>query len=970
MTTPAPAQPAGRSAADIRGQFIDFFVERCRHTFVPSSPCVPLNDPTLLFANAGMNQFKPIFLGQADPASDFGRLRRAANSQKCIRAGGKHNDLEDVGKDLYHHTFFEMLGNWSFGDYFKEEAIAWAWELLTKVWRLDPERLYATYFQGDKAEGLEPDREAYDIWCRHLPAIRVLPGNMKDNFWEMGDTGPCGPCSEIHYDGRPDAERARDPGYNHVNAGHPDVIEIWNNVFIQFNRSGPGGAGLKPLPAKHVDTGMGLERLVRVLQGKTSNYDTDLFTPLFARIQHETGAPAYAGSLTGERDIAYRVVADHARTLTFAITDGAVPGNEGRGYVLRRILRRAFRHARQHLGAKGPILCDLVPTIADSMGAFFPELRARPDKVASVIREEEESFARTIDRGMALFADAAERGAGRIAADDAFKLHDTYGFPIDLTQVMAQERGMGVDVAGYESLMAEAKAKSRLAGRGADAAAELHLSGDEVAKLRHMGVKPTDDADKFHGRPVRARVLAIWNGANFDQSLEAAATHIDDRFGVITDVTNFYAEMGGQVGDTGAMAHHLLSSARGSGHAEFTVESTRAFGGYVLHIGQLRSGRLTVGDELELRIDEHRRGPIAANHTATHLLNWALRETVGEGADQKGSLVAPDRLRFDYAAGHPLTDEQISAIEDLVRARIRADLPVYATPAKLADAKAINGLRAVFGETYPDPVRVVSIGRPVEDLLRDPASPSNRQHSAEFCGGTHLASTGQARAFAILSEEGVAKGVRRVNAVTGVPAEAAIEAGHRVLERIKAAVHRSEADLAAEAHDIATSIGSLAMPASFRRHATAALAELQEKVKQAQKKSAAGARDRAVELARALAERAPANDRVIIAHLPGDLAADRASLLAALDVLKSRRHDAASMLLAAGDDGKVTIVAACPEALIAKGLKAGDWVRIASEACGGKGGGKPDSAQGGGSDPSRIHDAVEAARAFAATKIG
>ena len=318
MTTPGhgtgPAHPPGLSAADIRRQFIDFFVKKCDHAFVPSSPCVPLNDPTLLFANAGMNQFKPIFLGQADPNSDFGRLRRAVNSQKCIRAGGKHNDLEDVGKDLYHHTFFEMLGNWSFGDYFKEEAIAWAWELLTKVWRLDPERLYATYFQGDKEEGLDPDREAYEIWCRFLPAQRVLPGNMKDNFWEMGDTGPCGPCSEIHYDGRPDDQRRSDPGYNHVNAGHPDVIEIWNNVFIQFNRSGPGGAGLKPLPARHVDTGMGLERVVRVLQGKTSNYDTDLFTPLFAKIRHETGAAPYAGSLTGERDIAYRVVADHARS--------------------------------------------------------------------------------------------------------------------------------------------------------------------------------------------------------------------------------------------------------------------------------------------------------------------------------------------------------------------------------------------------------------------------------------------------------------------------------------------------------------------------------------------------------------------------------------------------------------------------------------------------------------------------------
>ncbi|MGP1310143.1 MAG: alanine--tRNA ligase, partial [Phycisphaerales bacterium] len=658
------------SVNTVRKQFIDFFVEKHAHRFTPSSPVVPHNDPTLLFTNAGMNQFKPIFLGQVEPGSEFDGLKRAVNSQKCIRAGGKHNDLEDVGRDTYHHTFFEMLGNWSFGDYFKAEAIEWAWELLTKVWGLDPERLYASYFQGDKSSGLDADKEAFNLWTRHLPESRILPFGMKDNFWEMGETGPCGPCSEIHYDGRSDEERAREPGWKLVNADDPRVLEIWNLVFIQFNRS---ETGLRPLPAKHVDTGMGLERITRVLQGRQSNYDTDAFTPFFDAIATLTGAPKYAGEMESVRDVAYRVVADHIRTLTFAITDGAVPSNEGRGYVLRRILRRAVVQGSQHLGAKTGFLSQLVPTVVDHMGGAFPELKKNPQRVMDVIRDEEESFGRTLDRGIAMFGDAAGRAGSskRIAAGDAFMLHDTYGFPIDLTQVMARERGMSVDIEGYEKLMQEARERSRAGGK-ADSEKPIALSGDETAKLKHLSVKPTNDSFKYDVKPIRATVRAIWNGDDFDEEIVASGTSLEDRFGLVLDKTNFYAESGGQVGDVGSIRKF------GGGNTRFEVEDTQAFGGYVLHIGRLRAGTLRVGDAVECDIDEDLRGPTMANHTATHLLNLALRAVVGGEVDQKGSLVAPDRLRFDFTAPGALSEEQVERAEEMVRDRIAANLPVHA----------------------------------------------------------------------------------------------------------------------------------------------------------------------------------------------------------------------------------------------------------------------------------------------------
>jgi len=948
------------SANQIRQQFIDFFVEKHAHTFAPSSPVAPLNDPTLLFTNAGMNQFKPVFLGTVDPASDLAKLKRAVNSQKCIRAGGKHNDLDDVGKDLYHHTFFEMLGNWSFGDFFKKEAIDWAWELFTKVWGMDESRLYATYFEGDEKEGLAPDHEARDLWLKHLPEDRVLPGDMKDNFWEMGDTGPCGPCSEIHYDGRPDDERAQLAGHNLVNKDHEQVIELWNLVFIQFDRFASGADGLKPLPAKHVDTGMGLERIVRTLQGKHSNYATDLFAPLFAKIQEVTGAKnPYGDRLDSPEDTAYRVIADHIRTLTFAITDGADPSNEGRGYVLRRILRRAVRYGRQTLGAKGVFLADIVPTVVKEMGGFFPELKKNPQRVIDVIRDEEESFGRTLEQGTAHFAQAAEGGS--IKAEDAFKLHDTYGFPIDLTQIMAEERGLKVDVEGFHRLMEEARERSRAGGGGASCETKaLKMDAEAVSMLQGQHIPPTDDSAKFEKPILPATVRAVWNGSDFTTDTEGLA--VDDRVALILDKTCFYAEMGGQIGDTGEI-HNVPTGDR----AQFRVENTVSVGGFVLHVGVMESGVFKLDDEVELRLDTTRRQRVAANHTATHLLNHALRAELGGSVDQKGSLVAEDRLRFDFSHGSAVTPEELKQIEIRVRAQIKDDLPVHAEPAPLEDAKKIHALRAVFGETYPDPVRVVSIGPPVDLLLKDPHAERWPKYSIEFCGGTHLKTTREAEHFAIIEETAVAKGVRRMSALTRGAAKTAIDAGGKILDEIAEIKKLPDDQLEPRVRAIAETIESETIPLALKLKARASVEGLSERIKKAQKASAAGARDEAVAAARVVAESETGD--AVVAEIPA--ASDRGALLAAMDAVRAKREDAAIMLLSAdADESKVSIAASVPEAHIASGLKAGDWVREAAQACGGKGGGKPDKAQGGGTDPSKLPDAIAAARAFAAGKLG
>ncbi len=1012
-----------QSVNDVRRAFLDFFKAKA-HAFVPSSPVVPHDDPTLLFTNAGMNQFKPIFLGQAAAGSDLGKLKRAVNSQKCIRAGGKHNDLDDVGKDTYHHTFFEMLGNWSFGDYFKAEAIAWAWELLTKVYGIPPERLYVTYFEGNDTHRLAADEETRELWLKYLPASHVLTGNMKDNFWEMGDTGPCGPCTEIHFDrvgGRNAAKL--------VNTGDPDVLEIWNNVFIQYNREADGS--LKPLPANHVDTGMGLERLVSVLQGKRSNYDTDVFAPLFEAIERHTGARPYRGKLgaedIGNVDTAYRVIADHIRTLTFAITDGAVPSNVGRGYVLRRILRRAVRYGRQMLGAKSGFFAQLVPVIIESMGEAFPELYVQPQKVQAIILDEEESFGRTLDRGIDLFERAVVSAlkqaplkepfasaeyeinflkiAGEnavqihkpgpvvdgfvhkirsltpvlvanyfqktpeIQGSEAFKLSDTFGFPIDLTALMAEERGLKVDMPGYEAerKRAEELSRSKPAVQDETTGPTLELTGDETARLARLNIEPTDDSAKFANRDVSAHIKAIWNGNNFDEAAKASI-YQGRRIGVILNRTNLYSEMGGQVSDHGRI--QVLGEAKSSTRdrnegGEFRVEEVRSFAGYVLHIGHILHGELRTGDTVQVHQDKMRRAAVASNHTATHLLNFNLRKVLGGSPDQKGSLVADDRLRFDFSHGHPVLGPELERIEAGVREQIKNNLTVHAETAPLYLAKSVTGARAVFGETYPDPVRVVSIGQPVPNLIDSPTKPEWNELSVEFCGGTHVATTKEIHNFTLIAEEAVAKGVRRVVGLTGKLADAAISAGDEISQRVKAAEKLEVDALTKEVAAINGELEKAVMPLWQKHAARAAIVNLQEKIKVASKQASAGKRDQAIKLARQLAESAKSSlENFVISTI--DAAQDRQALQTAVQLIRDTCPRSAVMLFDVAEaEGKVTIMAAVPEAFITRGLKAGDWVREAAAVVGGKGGGKPDSAQGGGTDPSKVRESIAAARAYA-----
>jgi alanyl-tRNA synthetase len=987
-----------KRASQIRREFLDYFATRHGHAIVPSSPVVPQDDPTLLFTNAGMNQFKDVFLGTGTRP-----YPRAVDTQKCIRAGGKHNDLEDVGKDTYHHTFFEMLGNWSFGDYFKAEAIEWAWELLTKVWKLDPARLHATYFEGNKEQGLDADDDAKSLWSRFLPKERIHPGGLKDNFWEMGETGPCGPCSEIHYDFTEDKS-----GGKLVNANDPRVMEIWNLVFIQFNRN--ADRSLTPLPAKHVDTGMGFERIARVLQNKNSNYDTDLWLPIFLAIENHTGAHPYTGHLDDPVDIAYRVIADHSRCLTVAIADGAMPSNEGRGYVLRRILRRAVRHAHQTLGVRGPLLYQVVPSVIESLGEAFPELREHQERVASTVRAEEEMFLKTLDRGLELFEQAVERarqvrmdeftekevqqylkkkpsGAATmfraadidwlrvpvsrrpiIGAEDAFKLHDTFGFPIDLTRVMAEERGLTVDEKGFDDLMEKARARSR--PKVVDEDLVRTLPPHAIARLRHLNVPPTDDIDKYHVRPVTAEVAAIWNGSDFDNAARQGR-----RYAVVLDRTNFYAEQGGQIGDQGFIHtpptggqvggwgfEHKLGKAA----VRFEVEDAQRVGDFILHIGHIVEGTLRVGDKVMADVSDARRNPTKANHTVTHLLNHALRQVLDEPVEQRGSLVAPDRLRFDFTSSRALSPAEVNAVERLVNAAIHQDLPVHALDAPLADALKIVGVRAVFGEKYPDPVRVVSIGPSVDRLLANPQMPRWTECAIEFCGGTHLESTGEARRMVILSEQALSAGIRRITAITGPAALAAEAAGRELAARLYRAISLQGDELVEEVNDISRQIEGLTIGMLTHQRLAEELDKLRGRVREHVKKAQEEQRAGVVDQARVLAENI--KGRIIVDRLLG---ADADGLLAAVDVLRSRRPEVAGMLFSGDEiESKVNIIAVVPRELIAKGLKAGDWVRTVAPIVGGGGGGRPDLAQAGGKDPERIEEAIEKARSYAESLLG
>lgn len=888
------------TANEIRQQFIDFFSKKHGHTFVPSSPVVPHDDPTLLFANAGMNQFKPYFLGTEKPPH-----KRVANTQKCIRAGGKHNDLDDVGKDTYHHTFFEMLGNWSFGDYFKKEAIAWAWELLTDVWKLEKSRLHVTVFEGDPQNGIPRDDEAKGYWqAVGVADDHIHYGSRKDNFWEMGETGPCGPCTEINYDSTPDKS-----GGKLVNKGSPDVIEIWNLVFIQFNRN--PDQSLTPLPAKHVDTGMGLERVVKVLQGKSSNYDTDAFTPIFEAIQKVTGAAPYTGKLDDLKDTAYRVIADHIRTLTFAITDGAAPSNTKRGFVLRSVLRRAERYGWQHLGTTKPFLCDLVPTVIEVMGGAFPELKRNPQRVIAVVGEEERSFLATLDRGLKLFNDAATRvrkaGGDTLGGEDAFKLHDTYGVYIDITEQMAAEGGLKVDRAGYQELMDQAKRKAREAQK-------KHIVTAVTGEL-----PKTNEEAKYRSGEVTAKLLG-WVAGN--EVVRQGKLSGEDQVALLVDQSNFYAEAGGQVGDIGTITTPT---------GQFAVDDTQRLGDAVLHFGQLTQGTIEVGQTATLRVDGIRLD-IMRNHTSTHLMNLALRDILGDHVEQKGSLVDADKTRFDFTHAHSLSHDEIARVERHVNERIHADLPVTAVVLPLAEAKKLPGVRAVFGEKYPDPVRVVMIGAERPEQV-------TREISTEFCGGTHLGRSSHAGLFKIVSQEPVAKGVRRVTAVTG---KRAVE----TVQQLSAVVDDLTAKFNCKADELSDRVSALQDE----------LKKLQQQLKKGATGDLTGAADKLLDAAQDVG-----GAKLVVGEMP---AAPADALRAQVDRM---RQKAGSSVIALGwsDDGKVGLLVAVTDDLVQKGLHAGKLVGEAAKIADGKGGGNPTLAQAGGKNPAKLGEALTRARELA-----
>jgi alanyl-tRNA synthetase len=880
-----------RTADQIRQEFIAFF-EGKGHTSVPSSPVVPIDDPTLMFANAGMNQFKDVFLGTGSRP-----YKRAVDTQKCIRVSGKHNDLEEVGRDTYHHTFFEMLGNWSLGDYFKREAIGWAWELLTGIWGLPKDRLYATVFGGDPEDKLAPDEEAARLWTEvtDIDPAHVKRFGKKDNFWEMGVTGPCGPCSEIHIDLTPDGS-----GEQLVNAGDPRVMEIWNLVFIQFNRDEAGK--LSALPARHVDTGMGFERIVAVLQGKKSNYDSDVFAPLISRICELTGH-TYTAKLDSNTDIAIRVIADHVRMLTFSITDGAKPSNEGRGYVLRRLLRRAARFGRQQLGQNEPFIYKLVPTIVQTMGHVFSELKERPEKVAELIRDEEAGFGRTLDRGIALFEEAAAAGKS-ISAEYAFKLYDTYGFPIDLTVQMAGERGIRVDEAGFVRLMSEAKEKAR-------AGAKKHVA---VAIEGELPV--TDDSPKYEGRQAEAKIVGWVKNSTLVRS--GSLSPDDGEAAVVLDRTCFYAEQGGQVGDAGKII---------TGSGVFEVAVTERLGDGILHIGAVTDGRIEAGQSARLEVDPAR-DLTRKNHTATHLLHWALCQVLGDHVKQHGSVVDPDRLRFDFDQGSQIAHEDLQEVERLVNEKVCADLPVTTRVLPIDEAKKLPGVRAFFGDKYGDTVRVLTIGD---------------GFSTEFCGGTHLSRTGEIGFFKILGEEGIAKGVRRITAATGPRAVEAVQQLERTARQV-AGILKAGYDQLPDR-----------------------IAGLQEEIKKLRRQLAKGAAADVKGVRQELLDKAErlGSAAIIVGELP-EVPIEQ--VREAADWLRTQAGSAA-VCLGVCSDGKPMLIAAMTDDLVKKGLKAGELIQAIVPAIDGRGGGKPNLAQAGGNKAEGIPQALALATEWIRKKL-
>jgi alanyl-tRNA synthetase len=885
------------TANEIRQQFIDFFCKKHGHTFVPSSSVVPLDDPTLLFTNAGMNQFKDVFLGTGTrPYS------RAVDTQKCIRASGKHNDLEDVGRDTYHHTFFEMLGNWSFGDYYKREAIRWAWELLTKDWGLDKSRLHATVFGGDKEFELEADEDAAKLWTSEtdIDPSHVHRFGRKDNFWMMGETGPCGPCSEIHIDRTPDKS-----GGKLVNAGDARVMEIWNLVFIQYNRDDAGLLHL--LPAKHVDTGMGFERICAVLQQKNSNYDTDVFTPLLDAIGRLVGRQ-YGGKLDDLDDVAFRVIADHLRMLTFSITDGGLPDSKGRGSVIRSVLRRAVRFGYQRFEQREPFIFKLVPALVEHMGGAFPELRTNPGRVQEIIRGEEADFLRTIKRGLQLFEEAAKRAqrvAGIIGSEDAFHLHTTYGFPPDLTQQMATERGLKVDLPGYERRMREHEQISRSEGTAAQIA--LNVSG---------GLPNTDDQLKWYGTSCDGTVLGWIADNQFCTSGELPARK---EVALLLDRTCFYAEQGGQVGDQG-----IVRTSTG----RFEVMQTLKVGNATVHVGQLTEGRLEVGQVGQVVVSPEREFT-RKNHTATHLLHWALHKVLGEHVEQRGSKVKPDEFTFDFAHTGPVTSAQRAEVEQLVNEKVYGDLPVHARELPQAEARQLPGVKAFFGDKYGDTVRVIEIGN---------------GFSREFCGGTHLEHTGQIGYFKIVGEEAVGKGVRRLTCVTAREAVKAVQAEDAVLAALTDRFRCRQTELPAKVDALEEQIK-----------------KLQQQLKKGAATDLAGAADKLLAAAVDVG-----GARVIIGELPSG---PDEQIRNQIDRLKQTAGSAV-VVVGWADDGKVGLIAAASDDLVKKGIHAGKLLGEIAKVVGGGGGGRPAMAQAGGKDPAKLGEALELARTLVRKQLG
>jgi alanyl-tRNA synthetase len=854
-----------KSSAELRQAFLDFFAERS-HTRVDSSPLVPGNDPTLLFTNAGMVQFKDVFLGREKrPYS------RAVSSQRCVRAGGKHNDLENVGYTARHHTFFEMLGNFSFGDYFKRDAIAFAWEFLTQRLQIPAERLWVTVFTDDD--------EAARIW---LDEIGVDPERFsrcgeKDNFWSMGETGPCGPCSEIFYDHGP--EIAGGPPGSADEDGDR-YVEIWNLVFMQFDRD--AGGRLSALPSPSVDTGMGLERLAAVMQGVHSNYDIDLFRTLIRA----------AGEMTGCDDLdnkSLRVIADHIRSAAFLVIDGVTPGNEGRGYVQRRIIRRAIRHGYQ-LGQSAPFFWRLVAPLAHEMGDAYPALRERREHVERVLRTEEERFADTLEQGLRIFDEIAAGLKGReVPGEAVFRLYDTYGFPVDLTADIARERGLTLDLAGFDNAMAAQRERARSAS---------HFNAADVVELDVAG---NTDFTGYEGLVDQATVVGCYVDGEPQDQISAGQAGV-----VVLDVTPFYAESGGQVGDRGTLS---------SDAARFEVEDTQKQGGVVCHLGRLVEGTLSLGERVDARVYPARRSAIALHHSSTHLLHAALRRVLGDHVQQRGSLVAPERLRFDFTHFEPVSDEQLREIERLVNREVRANHSVETRIMGLEDAKA-SGAMALFGEKYDEQVRVLRMG----------------DFSVELCGGTHVRAVGDIGLFKIVAESGISAGVRRIEAVAGDVALEWVEGEEDRLARIAALVKGGAADVD----------DKVALLVERSRRLEKELEQLKAKLA-----SAAGS-----ELTDAVVE--IEGVKVLAARLDG---VDAKTLRDTLDQLKSKLGSGV-LLLATESNGKVNLIAGVTKDLVGR-FKAGDLVKAAAERVGGRGGGRPDMAQAGGSDPAGIPAALD-----------